>query len=722
MWKKIKSINYRHWISLALVLGSAALCVFVYRYPLIRLWESISAFGRSFAYAFANAYGFADRFPIEQTVNSYSSVDLEKIIGFDMEILYRKLTGVWEAVPVGLHFQYYLLFLLWHFTRFMYYACIALLVVIIMIIPIMLTWDDVNNDYNKDTKPLVLFKRFVAAPCRRAFKWCREFLSFFLASRYRGYFIFIWLLNFGVYAMAFSFLAYYFWVLTAFDITTIGVQLVKLVADLILALNTLPWYCWAVIFALLFDHWRLSRAGDHMQHMEAQNKGLLNEMPMCSFVTAPPRTGKTTMITSMALSYAALFRHKTLEQMTGNMNKYPRFPWILFELDLKDAIRAHYVYNLFTARKWIRIWQRHFEEEPAKQKIWEYDYELYPMEYNDHLTVSPIWKALENYAQEFFIYFLQTSIIVSSYAVREDFIIMDAGNFPIVDTNFFGRDPAAIEQDSSYAHVIDFDMLRLGKKMIDDNPNIGALEFGVVLISEVDKERKNDLRLRELKPKDGDCTQRNDLFNEWMKMAGQSAMVENFCYLRILSDAQRPSSWGADARELNTVLHIQKKGDAANALPFFWVEEEIIGKYLSWWEGIYQNSRFKWGNNRLITWLGQGLASALYGYLLRRNNDFGYWRQNIMAESGTLEKENVEEYRYTIARKKDYADRFATDHFKSYSQVQTASCNVGLDDLPAYNSIYPTFDEMLIQNSHFCRELIQYFDIEPVTEKKGETK
>lgn len=722
MWKKIKSIDYRHWISLALVLGSAVLCLFVYRYPITRLWESVSAFGRAFAFAFANTYDFSELITFEQTVNNFTAVDLTNAIGIDFTELWRRLTEVWDHVFIGEHFQYYLVFLLWHFTQFLYYSCIVMLIGVIFAIPIILTWDDTNNDYNKDTKPLTLFKRFVATPCRHVYEWCKDFLLFFRYSGHWGWFAFIWLLNFGIFSVIFSFLAYYFWVLAAFDLTTIGVQLVKLVADFLLMLNTLPWFCWVCIFLLLFDRWRLARAGDQMQHSEAQNKGLLNEMPMCSFVTAPPRTGKTTMITSMALSFTSLFRYKALEQMTGNMNKYPRFPWILFELDLKDAIRAHYVYNLYTAREWVRIWQRHFEEEPAKQKIWEYDYELYPMEYNDHLTVSPIWKALENYAQEFFIYFLQTSIIVSSYAVREDFMIIDAGNFPIIDTNFFNRDPAAIEEDSSYAHVIDFDMLRLGKKMIDDNPNIGALEFGVILISEVDKERKNDLRLRELKLKEDSCTQKNDLFNEWMKMAGQSAMVENFCYLRILSDAQRPSSWGADARELSTVLHIQKKGDAANALPFFWIEQGIIGKYLSWWEGVYQNSRYKWGNNRLITWLGQGLASALYGYLLRRNNDFGYWRQNIMAESGTLEKENVEEYRYTIARKKDFADRFATDHFKSYSQVQTASCDVGLNDLPAYQSIYPTFEEMIIQNSHFCKELIQYFDIEPVTDKKGETK
>ena len=560
MIKKLKQINYRHWISLALVLGSVALCIFVYKYQLIRLWESISAFGRAIAYAFLDLFELYETHPIAQTVNDFSAVDLSGAVGIDFAELWRRLSAVWSEIFVGLHFQFYLIYLLWYFTRFMYYGCIILLASVIAAIPIILTWESHNNEYNKDTKPLTFFKRFVAAPCRRVFEWCRDFLDFFRHSRYWGWFVFVWLLNFGIFSVIISFLAYYFWALTAFDLTAIGVQLVKLAADTLLMLNTLPWYAWAVIFALLWDRWRHRIADDKMQHMEACNKGLLGEMPMCSFVTAPPRTGKTTMITSMALSLTAMFRHKALELMTGNMHKYPRFPWINFELDLKDAIRAHYVYNLYTAREWVRTWRASFEAAPCRERIWDYDIESYPMEYNDSLTVTPIWRTLENYAQEFFIYFLESSILVSAYSIREDFILIDNGNFPIVDTNFFSRVPAELDEISSYAHVIDYDMLRLGRKMLEGNPNIGALEFGVVLIPEVDKERKNDLRLRELKLKDDACTQKNDLFNEWMKMAGQSAMVENFCFLRILSDAQRPSSWGADARELSIVLHSEKKG------------------------------------------------------------------------------------------------------------------------------------------------------------------
>lgn len=711
MWKKLRTIDYRHWICATVLLGSIALCLFYYKYPVIRLIESCEAFGRSVAYTFLDLFNLSERFPLAQTVNEYSRVNLSNAIGLNLDTLREKLTGVWSQIFVWEHFRIYLYFLLWWTIRILYYADIVFMLCLPGIFYLMFTWDEINNDYNEETKLLRLFKRFVVTPGRRVVEWCRELWHFFRESGYWGIFLFVWAVNFGLISVLLSFFAYYFYILTVFDFSSIGVQLLKLAVDALLMLNTLPWYCWAAIGIYLYDRWRLGVAADKMQHMEAQNKGMLNEMPMCAFSTAPPRTGKTTLNTDMALSYSAIFRQKALDLMTGNMNKFPRFPWILFELDLKEQIKAHKVYNLVSARNWITACYERFCEDPKPDNLWQYDIDLYPLEYNDHLTVISIWKALSNYAQEFFIYFLESSIIISNYAIREDFIIIDEGNFPLIDTDFFNRDPDEISEISTHSHVIDFDMLRLGQKMSEDNPHIGGLEFGVILISEIDKERKNDLRLRELKAKEGACTQKNDLFNEWMKMAGQSAMVENYCFLRIISDAQRPSSWGADARELSTVMHLEKQTETANALPFYWFEDALISKYRAWWESIYRQKRFERGDTRLITWLGQGLNSILYSYQLRRGNRFGYYRQNVLTESGTLEKENVEERRYTVAKKKIFPDRFATDHFKSYSQVQTEACATGMNDLPSYMSIYPTFEEMIIQNSHFCKELIQYFDI-----------
>ena len=105
---------------------------------------------------------------------------------------------------------------------------------------------------------------------------------------------------------------------------------------------------------------------------------------------------------------------------------------------------------------------------------------------------------------------------------------------------------------------MDFDSLRLGRKVIEENINADSFEFGVVVITEVGKERGNSIELSEKKKKDGTTNQKNDLFNSWLKMVRHSATVDNFPFVRVITDEQRPESWGADARDLCEIVHIRE--------------------------------------------------------------------------------------------------------------------------------------------------------------------
>lgn len=44
---------------------------------------------------------------------------------------------------------------------------------------------------------------------------------------------------------------------------------------------------------------------------------------------------------------------------------------------------------------------------------------------------------------------------------------MDSGNFPLWLTDFF---PKRRRESSRHAHILDFDVLRLGKKVLENNP------------------------------------------------------------------------------------------------------------------------------------------------------------------------------------------------------------------------------------------------------------
>ena len=74
MLKKLKSIDYRHWICLALILASLALGLFVYRYPYVRLIEGGRDLGQSIANFFCTKVLGAEEAPFTFSVNEYSSI------------------------------------------------------------------------------------------------------------------------------------------------------------------------------------------------------------------------------------------------------------------------------------------------------------------------------------------------------------------------------------------------------------------------------------------------------------------------------------------------------------------------------------------------------------------------------------------------------------------------------------------------------------------------
>ena len=58
--------------------------------------------------------------------------------------------------------------------------------------------------------------------------------------------------------------------------------------------------------------------------------------------------------------------------------------------------------------------------------------------------------------------------IISNYSIRTDNLIDDLGNFPQWNTDFFQKDSRLIDSFSRHSHIVDFDALRLGRKVIDD--------------------------------------------------------------------------------------------------------------------------------------------------------------------------------------------------------------------------------------------------------------
>ncbi len=241
---------------------------------------------------------------------------------------------------------------------------------------------------------------------------------------------------------------------------------------------------------------------DRLDHNERKNRGFINDLGIVTYIYAEMGEGKTTMLTSMALSLEVQLRDDALEVILECDMCFPNFPWLKLKRTLKNAYERHEVYDKWSCIRFIRKLRDTYRKNPCQENIFGYDIERYPVTFDNKLYVEDIWETIKDYALAYTIYTVQSALIVSNYSIRVDSLMIDLGNFPVWDCDFFKRDSRLIDSFSRHSHILDYDMLRLGKQMLKDNPNRYAFGWGVWVMTELDKEAKNTLEQQELKQSD----------------------------------------------------------------------------------------------------------------------------------------------------------------------------------------------------------------------------
>jgi hypothetical protein len=499
-----------------------------------------------------------------------------------------------------------------------------------------------------------------------------------------------------------EFLAYYFFFAVSYRLDTLYIQFGKLLVDLLVIYHHVPAWILLIIPCALFLNFRKTVALAKLRHMEARNCGFINELPIVSMTCGSMGKKKTTIITDMALSQEVMFRQKALDILQKNDMKFPYFPWVCFEMELRRCMEFGTVYNLATVKAWVRLKeQRYAKHGDSLLQLYGYDTERYGMSYENGLTRADLFDVLETYAQAYFIYVMQSSLIISNYSIRTDNRFLDAGNFPMWDYDFFRFDYG---KNSRYAHILDFDVLRLGKKVVENNPKAGSFEFGVVAITEVGKERGNNLELKEVKKGQDETNQKNDLFNAWLKMCRHSATVDHYPFIKVFTDEQRPESWGADARDLADILHIVSTGEQRLALPFFTIEEMVQEWLFGRFMALYYDFRHRRGDNTLLVHVLKSITATIYRHYVTTYNRYGYSIAKIEKERGTQDG-NIEKKKYYLMNQKIYANRFSTDCFSDYFNDMAKKSKKGLHDYVTYQTEKATVEELKMQNSYFINGL-----------------
>ena len=683
------------------------LTVFKFANSYLRLWESLVDLWSSVRIYFA--FIFNRKTSAVPTVVEWSKVIKQEIIlpedlnefteqskGYFALLFSKKnLLGYFHETGVKLS----------NFSR----VVIILLPVFLLLYLLMKErYNTINNNYNRDTLPLRFCKRLKAifyTPVRRFITGYVEYIM--QNIKIFKIWLLMWVFNLNFISIIIAFIAYYLYFSSSFEFGGLFRQFCKLAIDLQVLFTTVPWWVFVIVGVYVFGIIRRRMAVNLLQHFEARNCGFINELPIVSMTCGSMGKKKTTIITDMALSQEVMFRQKAFELLQKSDMKFPRFPWIEFERDLSRCMEYRQVYNLATVKDWINKKRARFERNGnACERLYGYNIEKYGRTYDDGLKVWDLYEVLSDYARLYFIYVITSSLIVSNYSVRSDNELVSEGNFPLWNTTFF---PPTTVETGRHAHILDFDILRLGRKVLEGNPNAGSFEFGVVLVTEVGKERGNNLELKEVKRTQEETNQKNDLFNSWLKMCRHSATVDNYPFVKVFTDEQRPASWGADARDLCDIIRIVGASEQRLALPFYTIEEMLTEWVFNKFINLYYDFRYKRGDNTLLIHVLKGITSWLYKRNARIYNKYGYSISKIEKERGTMDGK-VEKKKYYVMNNKIYSRRFSTDCFSDYFNDLARKTKVGLNDYVEYATEKATIEELKLQHSYFIDGLYKTAD------------
>ncbi|MBR4032627.1 MAG: hypothetical protein IKJ07_07840 [Clostridia bacterium] len=681
---------------------SAVLTVFRYRISVVRLVMAIKDFGISVAYYFCAFFDV----PIKVTVTELPDASVLQLLPYDVNEIIRKLGAMWSCVFKGDCFVSYLKSL----SSFLNTISILLLPLVtfcilapIIIKSILLT---PNSDKHGEKSRMVhFFEQKVVSRVPPIKTWFKTlFSALWDRKAYRWIFLILWLVNFNVLTIAFEILAYYFYFAFSIDLLNLPIQLVKLLLDLIIMLSSAPTLFWIVIAYVIICIVRKNVGYQRLEYRERLDRSTIERLPIIYMFTGTMGTGKTTALTSFGMSTAIMFRNKALELMMEIDSKYPNFPWINFEDELRRAVEYRQILNLITARDFVRKKHGRYSNNVLPSKIFGYDTDLYRYEYDDNLTCAEIWSALEDYARLYFIYIIESSLLVANYSVRVDDVLCSEGNFPLWDSELFRNSPRVSALRSRRSHILDYDILRVARQVLEDNVNSGSFEFGIVLLSEFGKERGNKVTLEGTKKNDDSTNQKNDQLEYSVKMARHKATVCGYAFIRFVADEQRPDSLGADLRQLMNVVQIDEKRPTELLMPMYFIEELIHDLIYPRFVDFYTQYRYARGDTEICMWILHNLMSSFHNQYRRAYNLFGCNVLDVSLYDGKMELAPKKE-RLHILHKKVYSDRFATDCHGGFFEDELRHAKVGLDDYPEYQGTQATLEELELQNSYFIADM-----------------
>ena len=732
-----KQKDHRHYICYFITLVSLSFG-FLFPNSLPRTGEALRDFGTSLAFYFQKVLQL--NYIIRPTVIDMPEWEFAPSRWEPIKLLpytWEEFKIIWQQYWVTFISKENLVAYLYKLVDVLYYVTLYSSAVIPLIGPIFLVyWLFMKKKCyvrGKKSKPLRIAEKFTFSVIYPIISWIKSFVQFVKENKmYWRAWLCIWMLHFNVFPICISAVAWLLYFSVSHDAVNLYTQALKLLEDLTPVIRFIPGIIWTVIIITVYNYICLRMANEKVHREESKNEAFIRARSIIFILVGKTGVGKTEGLKGMLLTSQNVQWDDAYNSMMKFELMFPNFPWQNLRDVIDSKIDNRTIVDLTSCEKHVRSWSVNFDiirkfftySEYSSQLHFPdytlgYDYDHYATEYNDNVKIIKLFEALEEYSKAYILFTVRSTLIFSNFSVRTDSLLTFGGNMPERDNDFFNRDPRENDRYSVFSHIVDMDMFRLGKKMLEDNPKARGMILGSFGITELDKEWKNMDQLKEVKASADECNQKNDLHNTTLMTMRHQAVIDYKPYIRFIGDMQRPESWGATGRELGEILKIVDKDELSPVLPIlspYWICKPIFSFFKRCWSKFHGKFIVNRSDHILFVRCIDNIVSKINNHYDRIEGMYGRQILKIEVIDGTLEGE-VKKEKWRILTKKDRADRNLTGCLKAlYEPIKANTMHI--DDFEQYKTLLGSLEENLSQNSFLQNEVGEIKGLVPKKQTK----
>jgi hypothetical protein len=169
-------------------------------------------------------------------------------------------------------------------------------------------------------------------------------------------------------------------------------------------------------------------------------------------------SGKTTIMTDVAITSEKVFLQIALDKMISFSLLFKDFNFRRYEVYLDQLFNAGVIYNLSTAKKYLKeiIKSKEFHNEFIKDNV----------SFDDGNTTVYLSDVLYEYGQLYFLYMRNGSLIYSNYGIRSGLFVYNNSHLRQYVDDFLSSSKS-IYEISGFAHIFDFNNLPSNMYIID---------------------------------------------------------------------------------------------------------------------------------------------------------------------------------------------------------------------------------------------------------------